>query len=353
LSFARNLAIHSRFCRWRRIFASAARRTSAAFDEEDDRSLFVAIVASRLVGYLWNHPRTIPYGVLTELRSASMPFVKYSGPRKEHRPHNRTREYGPDRFVPAPQPQHLPTGRTGSHSSAAADWHYEFNSLGFRSQEYDQNADVDIFVVGCSNTLGVGVVADHTWPRRFVELYLKDRPGTTACLMNFAQGSASNDYIARTAVVQSNAVRPGLLLVNFTGVARKEHIDGLRVSNLLPTGALDEVACPFYSLYTDEEGVINAVKNILLTQFHCRSRAIPFLFAWSDHRILRSSRFQRHPVCGPLLALVDRDRFCEYGMKDDDVFVDKARDLVHPGPRSHRRFAERMYERFTRLEKRD
>jgi hypothetical protein len=47
--------------------------------------------------------------------------------------------------------------------------------------------------------------------------------------------------------------------------------------------------------------------------------------------------------------MVNRERFCDFGMKDREVVVDKARDLMHPGPRSHQIFARRMYDRLVQL----
>jgi hypothetical protein len=278
-----------------------------------------------------------------------MELHSYLGPRPEHRPNSRTSEYGLDTFAQAKKYM------DSVHDAEApecyrldGDWQYQFNSLGFRCDEYDARADARIFAVGCSNTLGVGVRAAQTWPSVFGALYSSDHPHHSICIMNFAQGSASNDYIARTAVSQCAAARPDLLLVHFTDCARKEHIDGMKITNLLPAGELDELACAFYSSYTADEGLLNAVKNVLLVQLYCDSHHIPYLLCWSDHPRL-TPRYARHPVCGPLISLINREHFCAFSLKDKDLVVDLARDLKHPGPRSNEIFAERLYQRFLEL----
>jgi hypothetical protein len=277
-----------------------------------------------------------------------MPLHRYSGSRNEHQPFNRTREYGPDTldrkklYLQLHHDDSLP-----QEFRLDGDWGYEFNSLGYRCGEYEPAAEFRIFAVGCSNTLGVGLRTEQTWPSVFTRMFSNGQPKKTVCLMNFAQGSASNDYISRTTITQCEASAPDLLLVNFTGMARKEYIDGHKIKNLLPAEKLDDISRAFYKIYSDEEGILNALKNILLIQLYCEARSIRFLFAWGDHRLL-TSHYLKHPLCGPLLSMIDRDRFCSYGLKDADVFVDKARDLVHPGPRSHHIFAGRLYDHFVR-----
>jgi hypothetical protein len=164
--------------------------------------------------------------------------------------------------------------------------------------------------------------------------------------MNFSQGSASNDYIARTAISQCQLVTPDLLLINFTGMARKEHVDDKTIRNLLPAEKPDGIARAFYRNYMASEGLLNAVKNILLVQFFCKTNDINFLFAWV---IIECSRLPTLwiPSAGPLISVVDRGHFCDFGLKDSDIFIDIARDLVHPGPRSHNMFASRIYEKLT------
>jgi hypothetical protein len=275
-------------------------------------------------------------------------MLRYYGPRREHLPNNYVEEYGPD--TAESKQSYLKTrhDETAPQSFRLdGDWGYQFNSLGYRCQEYDPDADLKVFASGCSNTLGVGIRLEQTWPYLVTKSYqgCLSKP----CLMNFSQGSASNDYIARTAITQCAAATPDLLLVNFTSMARKEHVDrDGKIRNLLPAEKPDAVSRAFYKNHTVYEGLINALKNILQVQFFCKARGIDFIFAWGDHRMLSSS-FTQDLICGPLIELVDRDRFCDFGLKDGDVFIDLARDLMHPGPRSHNIFASRMLERLAKL----
>src|ERR1044072_3782329 len=82
---------------------------------------------------------------------------------------------------------------------------YRFNSLGYRSAEFDPTARLKIFVSGCSYTFGLGVRLDR------------------ANLQNFSQIGASNGYIARTIIRQCDRVRPDLAVIAFTHRERTEY----------------------------------------------------------------------------------------------------------------------------------
>lgn len=231
---------------------------------------------------------------------------------------------------------------------------YSFNSLGYRSAEFDGQAEVVVFVVGCSHAFGVGVAEELTWPNVFCRGFAEHYGVSTECLhlQNFSQGAASNDYIARVILTQCANVEPALVLGAFTHNNRVEYLDDRAVSNIGPWRVKDpedqigtptlEVADAFYDYYSDELGSINAIKNLLLAQEFLKSRKIPYLFSWIGGGMLGGAESISDRVIGRLLELVDRAYLCPASIEDDDVFVDLAADHAHPGPQSHERFAGRM-----------
>ena len=151
--------------------------------------------------------------------------------------------------------EHLGPEGTGSHTVAnygldeSSEVTYRFNSLGFRGEEFDPDAPVKLFVSGCSNTFGVGVEFEESWPFLFKQKLAEQRgvPESSVNLMNFAQGGASNDYVTRTLVEQSSRVRPDVILAGFTHMHRFElfedatafHMGAIKLEELEREGYVD------------------------------------------------------------------------------------------------------------------
>jgi hypothetical protein len=231
---------------------------------------------------------------------------------------------------------------------------YAFNSHGYRGAEFDPQAEVAVFAVGCSHAFGVGVAAEQTWPSVFCRGFAGHYGLSTGRLnlQNFSQGAASNDYIARVILTQCARVEPALVLGAFTHDDRSEYLADRGACNIGPWRVKDpedqigsptaEIADAFYDYYSDELGNINAIKNILLTQEFLKSRQIPYLFSWIGGGLSGRPGGVSHPVIGRMLELVDRAHLCPGSIVDDDIFVDRAADRAHPGPQSHARFAGRL-----------
>ena len=263
---------------------------------------------------------------------------------RRHLPNTRTKWHGTDdaeTFATYMREHH--DASTPPQYRVDDEWEYAFNSLGYRGDEIDLAADVKIYAVGCSVTFGMGVKLEQTWPWVFARLYREQHPGLSLSLANFSQGGASNDYIARQAIIQCEAAPPEVLLVQFTQRSRKEHVEEGQITNLGPHGRFDLEQLNL-GIYSDEEGVISSVKNILLVQYFCLSRRIPYLFCWHDYWVLREKRFVDHPVCGPLIALVDIDHFHPRVPGKSEFQVDLARDAKHAGPISNEKFAQALFE---------
>jgi hypothetical protein len=235
---------------------------------------------------------------------------------------------------------------------------YSFNSLGFRSEEFDPDAPVKLFVCGCSQSFGTGIDLEESWAFLFKQKLAQQRrlPEQSVNLMNFSQGGASNDYIARTLVEQSSLVRPDVIVAGFTHMSRFEILDGTMAVHFGPVdleeydkaGGRPEVKrmAEFVTLGTDEtQQKIRMLKNVLLFQYFCRSRDIPFIFFFFES-ILNEDLLTAllTPVTETLYEEVDLDLLVPI---DRAIRVDRAADGLHPGPRSQELMAERAWNAFS------
>ena len=60
--------------------------------------------------------------------------------------------------------------RNGSNVDVETE--YQYNSFGYRSNEWNDHCDV--LAVGCSNTMGLGIPVEHSWPQILSKIINKD-----------------------------------------------------------------------------------------------------------------------------------------------------------------------------------
>lgn len=235
---------------------------------------------------------------------------------------------------------------------------YYFNSLGFRCEEFDPDAPVKLFVCGCSNSFGVGLELEESWPFLFKQKLAEQRglPTSSVNLMNFSQGGASNDYVTRTLLEQSARVRPDVIVAGFTHMRRFELFDEMTTIHFGPI-VLEELARAggkyadlkklgeFLILGTDEiQQKMRMIRNVLLLQYFCRSRDIPFVFFFFESWFRKDLPSALSiPSTQPLFEQIDFSSFVpiERGMR-----VDRAADGLHPGPRTQGLLAEAAWTTF-------
>lgn len=246
-------------------------------------------------------------------------------------------KYLQEHFDPSTPPEHRVDG----------DWEYEFNSLGFRGEEYDPLASRNIFVVGDSLAFGLGVKWEQTWAH-----HLRNKLGDGINLLNFSQPGMSSDYVTRVALTQSAALKPDLLLVVLSYKVRTEYVSATEIVDLSPGSVLErevakpehcELAAAYYSYYTDELGLLSQLKNALLVQNHCESRGIDYLILNSAGPAPWSEGVTENPVCLSLANLLNHDRLYTPYVTTPGVKQDVARNNVHPGSRSNQAFAELLF----------
>jgi hypothetical protein len=92
---------------------------------------------------------------------------------------------------------------------------YQYNSRGFRDQEWPADVSDAVWCIGDSFTAGVGVPYSHTWPQ-ILQNKLNRRT------INVSLDGASNNWIARQAQMIIDAVKPQLMIIQWSYSHRRE-----------------------------------------------------------------------------------------------------------------------------------
>lgn len=260
---------------------------------------------------------------------------------------------------------------------------YRYNSLGFRGEEYNEDAKFHIFVCGPSEGFGLGLNEEDIWCHQFKCLYAKHKgvDPSEVNLLNFSQIGASMDYITRVVVSQCQRIKPDLVLGALSPSSRTEYFTDEEemyftnravtfnpsMYNLLShhdeneffqqrTASLSEedheelltAVEGFYSYYTERIGLINRLKNILLFQQFCDANAIPHVL-WTLHRfgLEKELSMPLPPSIKGLSDCINYDRLYTHGVLHPDH--QKAADGIHPGPGVNLGVAEHLWKFYSQI----
>lgn len=217
---------------------------------------------------------------------------------------------------------------TTSGSDNSGKCTYTYNSLGFRGDEPTKQG-FKIMCIGDSNTEGVGVGNNETWPAQFTNLI------PNGVNMNFGAGGRSNDFIARCLLTYYDIVKPDLVLIMYTKPFRREiytsengiepYIPSVAWGYLAETTDGKRIQLLKNELQNDNEDLINWYKNHLLIKYFLESKKCNWLWnGWMDI-----------PV-----DFEETNRFDgEYNMP----FIDFGVDGTHPGPIHNIEYSIKLY----------
>jgi hypothetical protein len=203
---------------------------------------------------------------------------------------------------------------------------YTYNELGFRGDSI-HNEGFKIMCIGDSNTEGVGVNNDETWPAQFAKLI------PNGVNHNFGMGGRSNDYISRCLISYYDLVNPDLVLVMYTSPQRREFytkvggIEPFMVTSqwgyLQETEDGQELQNHLSSIQNNNEDFMNWYKNHLLIKYFLESKKCNWLWnGWYEVPLVYEE-FNRFDGL--------------YGK-----FVDDAVDFIHPGPLHNKIYAKNL-----------
>jgi len=181
---------------------------------------------------------------------------------------------------------------------------YQYNSEGFRDSEFDQQPAG--IALGCSHTEGVGIHAEHAWPRQLQNLLGQK-------IWNLGVGGAALDTCYRLLEYWIEHLNVEFVVCAVPGVSRYELFANNNWSTILPS----EQFWPNMHWLTgyqqnyisyDQNGELNRHKNLQAMQHICDKHSVPFYYDLLEH----------------------------FG--DGAV----ARDLLHSGPSAHEKLANKF-----------
>lgn len=206
---------------------------------------------------------------------------------------------------------------------------YTYNELGFRGDSIKKEG-FKVMSLGCSITEGVGVNDNQTWPHQFSKLI------DNGVNMNFGTGGRSNDFICRCLLSYFNLIKPDLVLIMYTFPHRREvytkenfiepYIPTKVWGRLAETKEGNEIQKSLDSLQNDNEDFINWYKNHLIIKLFLESKKCNWL--WNGLNL--------------------NTNYSEFNRFDSEkIHLDKGSDDLHPGPNTHKRYANLLYDYIT------
>lgn len=204
--------------------------------------------------------------------------------------------------------------------SMPPDWHfrtaeitYKLNSLGHRSKELEE-VDLDNYILftGCSHTEGVGMPVELTYPQLLANKLNCD-------YYNLALGATGIDVVLHNLAIWFSAIekKPKAVIIQWPDFTRL--ITGT-ASNLQPRGLWNsnDDYNKFVNLGIDLE--FFEAKKVMTHHLIQAMIKVPVVY----FGLQKVVPFDDNTIIGP--------------------FIDKARDLSHPGIESHKQFAELLYD---------
>ena len=203
---------------------------------------------------------------------------------------------------------------------------YTYNELGFRGDSIKKEG-FKVMSLGCSITEGVGVNDDETWPAQFCN-HIENGVN-----LNFGTGGRSNDFICRCLISYYDLIQPDLVLIMYTFPHRREvYTEDNGIEPYVPTkvwGKLLEtkegqiIQNSMDVLQNDNSDFINWYKNHILIKYFLESKKCNWL--WNGKNLnINYNEFNR--------------------FDGEKSFLDKGSDDKHPGPKTHNRDANLLYD---------
>jgi hypothetical protein len=214
---------------------------------------------------------------------------------------------------------------------------YRLNSLRYRCAEFDTQADIRMISIGCSYTFGVGLPQDALYHELFAER-LRTELKASVVNWNLGSGAVSNNYIARLLHLSVPILRPHVILIFFTHIARREYVTlDNRVLKYHPN--LGDVHPIFADIARHFQALSSKYNDQL--DFYRDYKSIQALLSgqlWF-YSLYRETEFE------DISGHFDPSRRAECFQR-----LDLARDHSHLGPLTHQDICNRYWEKFASLD---
>ncbi len=104
------------------------------------------------------------------------------------------------------------------------DIEYRYNAHGFRTAEFEghDSTVIRVIAVGCSNTEGIGLPENHTWP--FILQRRLEGLGHNQTMLNLGLGGSSNRHIALRTIRAMRTLKPHFAFIAWTYPLRLHYV---------------------------------------------------------------------------------------------------------------------------------
>ena len=204
---------------------------------------------------------------------------------------------------------------------------YEFNSLGYRSPEFNREpGEAVVMFLGDSHTFGMGMPWEMLWAS-LVTKHLEQRYGVPVRQCNLGWGGTGSDYAAMMVHQSVDVLKPDAVFILWSFISRMTWFaDTSRGVHFVPEWVHNEYTqehSAYSRLATESHGFFNYVRNFHLVRERLLRLGIPYYWGTFE-------QFSRE-MLEPYLPL-DGFAGC-WEMRD------LARDGLHGGRESHAFFA--------------
>jgi hypothetical protein len=254
------------------------------------------------------------------------------------------------------------------------DFFYKFNSLGFRSNEFDNTEDIKILYAGCSVTEGTGLPVNHIWGS-FLNDQISKETNKSIKFFSVARGGISIDTIVRYTyiAIEHTGFKPDFVYLMLPSVLRRELIfteyGSVYTDSFIPgwppldPGKSSKTAAAYVhldALINYRQSYNDCFRNLLFMKHYLMSKNIKWAFSfWDDEfnpeRVTSAIGIEKDS--DPSIPIELEDHYIKGGFTFDRhgiVYNTKnfefifpqsiARDGAHWGPNSHYNFSKNAYQ---------
>jgi len=223
-------------------------------------------------------------------------------------------------------------GQYGPNPYTPTSFGYQFNSYGFRCDEFNLPSPLPILFLGCSFTEGTGVPKEATWAYRILEK-IRAKTGKDIPYWNFAVGAAGIDTQASFLSEHGDTIRPRHIIFMRPPWTRRQIVK--------PSGEIVDWM-PGHHGHESFEPLLIDEQNALFQAD--RSLCILDLLAEKYNAYIHYCSWSLKVEDSKIDPLINKyRRFRKINFKFPDK-VDNGRDNMHPGPQTHKIVADQMWE---------
>jgi hypothetical protein len=227
---------------------------------------------------------------------------------------------------------------------------YKYNSQRFRCDEFTTTSELPIVFLGCSHTSGVGLEIQDVWSNVLLNK-IKDYTGKKIPFWNLATAGSSIDRQAMLLEKHIHKLNPKLIFFSVPGMYRREIILEDAVVDYVPnwqeyaeySDSLQRKLTKADPTFMDEGyAAFESYKNLMLINTLARFKESKIHYHIGIEN--QENTWSNNPDCNIIQTICDR--LSNFNNLDITFnHQDVARDGMHLGKISHRRFAENVFEK--------